>query len=84
MERELWPPLYRALRHVANAFSQKYVQHQPWVLDAVVLWAALHGRPASWACQRRARLPPARSQGREAELRKNDRSRVPTVMQRRR
>ena len=84
MERELWPPLYHLLLDTATGFRQKYVQHQPWVLAAVVLWAALHGRPASWACQRRARLPPARSQGREAELRKNDRSRAPTVMQRRR
>jgi hypothetical protein len=68
MERELWPPLYRALRHVANAFSQKYVQHQPWVLLAVFLWAALHDRPVCWACHSRhwstttlrpARLPSA-------------------------
>jgi hypothetical protein len=53
MERELWPVLYRHLKAVANAFSQKYVQHQPWVLAAVLLWAALHDRPISWACQRR-------------------------------
>jgi hypothetical protein len=53
MERELWPPLYRLVREVARDFSQKYVQYQPWVLVAVPLWAALHGRPRSWACQRR-------------------------------
>jgi hypothetical protein len=53
MERELWPPLYRLLQDVAKDFSQKYVQFQPWVLVAVMLWAALHDRPVSWACQRR-------------------------------
>ena len=53
MERELWHPLYRLLKEVAKDFRQKYVQIQPWVLVAVMLWAALHDRPVSWACQRR-------------------------------
>jgi hypothetical protein len=53
MERELWPSLYRVLQEVAKDFSQKYVQYQPWVLLAVMLWAALHDRPVSWACQPR-------------------------------
>jgi hypothetical protein len=53
MERELWPSLYRLLREVAKDFHQKYVQMQPWVLVAVMLWAALHDRPVSWACQPR-------------------------------
>src|SRR5437867_2766393 len=53
MERELWPLLYRLVRETAKDFSQKYVQMQPWVLVAVMLWAALHDRPVSWACQRR-------------------------------
>jgi hypothetical protein len=64
MERELWPPLYHLLQQVARTFSQKYVQHQPWVLVAVMLWAALHDRPVSWACQKRhwggTRLRPGR------------------------
>src|SRR5262249_31483595 len=38
--------------------------YQPWVLVAVFLWAALHDRPVSWACQRRhwstTKLRPAR------------------------
>lgn len=53
MERELWPPLYRLLKEVAHDFSQKYVQFQPWILVAVLLWAALHDRPVSWACNAR-------------------------------
>jgi hypothetical protein len=53
MERELWPPLYRLIRETATDVRQKYVQYQPWVLVAVLLWAALHDRPMSWACQRR-------------------------------
>ena len=51
MERELWPPLYRLVAEVASDFDQKYVRHQPGVLVLVLLWAALHDRPASWACR---------------------------------
>jgi hypothetical protein len=53
VERELWPLLYRILRRVASGFSQKYVQHPPWVVAAVTLWAALHDRPRTWACDPR-------------------------------
>ena len=53
MERELWPPLYRLLREVGKDFHQKNVTYQPWALAAVLLWAALHDRTISWACQRR-------------------------------
>ena len=53
MERELWPPLYRAVRGVAQRFRQKYVSFQPWVLVALLLWAALHDRPLAWACRPR-------------------------------
>jgi hypothetical protein len=64
MERELWPLLYRLLREVAKDFDQKYVHIQPWILVAVMLWAALHDRPVSWACKPRhwstTRLRPPR------------------------
>ena len=53
MERELRPSLYRLLRDVGKTHRQKYVQYPPWVVVAVFLWAALHDRPVSWACQRR-------------------------------
>jgi hypothetical protein len=52
MERELWPLLYRTVRAVARDFSQKYVQISGWVLVVTMLWAALHDRPVSWACDR--------------------------------
>ena len=76
MERELWPPLYQALRTVAKDFHQKYVSYQPWVLVAVLLWAALHDRPLAWACQARhwstttlrpARLPHRTTVGRRLD-----------------
>jgi hypothetical protein len=51
MERELWPLLYRLLQKVAKTIHQKNVSYQPWVIVAVVLWAALHDRPVSWACR---------------------------------
>lgn len=64
MERELWPLLYHELRQAAHDFRQKYVHLQPWTIAAVLLWAALHDRPVSWACQPRhwsaTRLRPAR------------------------
>lgn len=50
MERELWPELYRAIKHVGSLVRQKNVRYQPWVLAMVYLWAALHDRPPSWAC----------------------------------
>jgi hypothetical protein len=53
MERELWPVLYRAVCHAAADVRQKYVHHQPWVIAAVLLWAALHDRPLAWACDPR-------------------------------
>jgi hypothetical protein len=50
MERELWPVLFSYLRRTAEEVRQKYVQLQPWVVVATLLWAALHDRPVSWAC----------------------------------
>jgi hypothetical protein len=50
MERELWPLLYRAICEVGRTFEQKDVTYQPWILAAVLLWAALHDRPPEWAC----------------------------------
>ena len=76
MERELWPPLYHTLREAAKDFHQKYVQFQPWILAAVLLWAALHDRPVSWACNPRPwsttrwrprRLPSAATLSRRAD-----------------
>ncbi len=64
MERKLWPLLYHHLQAAAQEFSQKYVHYQPWVLVALFLWAALHDRPVSWACDPRnwatTRLRPPR------------------------
>jgi hypothetical protein len=53
MERELWPLLYQELRAAAREFRQKYVQHPPWTIAAVLLWAALHDRSVTWACDPR-------------------------------
>lgn len=50
MERELWPIVYQQLRAAAQEVQQKYVHYQPWVIAAVLLWAALHDRPVAWAC----------------------------------
>jgi hypothetical protein len=76
MERELWMIVYTKLKTVARRFDQKYVQHQPWRIAAVLLWAALHDRPVCWACQKRnwtttrrkpGRLPSAATVSRRAQ-----------------
>jgi hypothetical protein len=53
VERELWPRIYHDLRAAARGARQKDVTYQPWVIAAVLLWAALHDRTAAWACDRR-------------------------------
>lgn len=53
MERELWRLVYHRLKRAARRFHQKYVHHQPWRVAAVLLWAAIHDRPVSWACDKR-------------------------------
>lgn len=67
MERKLGPVLYHAVRDVGPPAKQKGVTYQPWVIAAVMLWAALHDRPREWACEganwsttrlRLAQLPP--------------------------
>jgi hypothetical protein len=50
MERELWPRLYHELQEAAKQTHQKNVHYHPWVIAAVLLWAALHDRPVNWAC----------------------------------
>ena len=50
MERELWPVLFGYLQATAREIRQKYVQIQPWVVVATMMWAALHDRPVTWAC----------------------------------
>lgn len=64
MERELWPTLYRYVQTTGHEVRQKYVQLQPWVIVATLLWAALHDRPLAWACDPRhwstTRLRPPR------------------------
>jgi hypothetical protein len=76
MERELWPLLYRYLQQTAQEVRQKYVQIQPWVIVATLLWAALHDRPVSWACDPRhwsttqlrpATIPSERTMSRRAD-----------------
>jgi hypothetical protein len=53
MERELWPELYQLVRKTGRQVHQKGVRYQPWAIALLVLWAALHDRPRSWACERK-------------------------------
>lgn len=51
MERELWQWMMRGVRRLPPTRPRNavYTDHQ---ILAVYLWAALHDRPVSWACQR--------------------------------
>jgi hypothetical protein len=76
MERELWPVLYLHLLQTVQEVRQKYVQLHPWVIVATMLWAALHDRPVSWACDPRnwstthlrpGRIPSEKTMSRRAD-----------------
>lgn len=49
MERELWEQLYAMVRRLDNAWSGGFYRASEIV--AVFLWAVVHDRPTSWACQ---------------------------------
>jgi hypothetical protein len=57
MERQLWPALYHLVMTVGGAVRQVGVTYQPHIIVLVHLWAALHDRPASWACDPRHWAP---------------------------
>ena len=50
MERELWPRLYHLVMEVGQTLRLIDVTYQPHIIVLVWLWAALHDRPVSWAC----------------------------------
>ena len=50
MERELWPRLYHLVMEVGQTLRLTDVTYQPHIIVLVFLWAALHDRPVSWAC----------------------------------
>lgn len=52
MERDIWTLIRAALRRLPRTRRRNEVYSDAQVL-AVLLWAALHGRPVSWACERR-------------------------------
>ena len=51
--RTLAHEIFRLLRDISADFSQKSVQYQPWLIVAVLTWAATHDRPRYWACDPR-------------------------------
>jgi hypothetical protein len=51
MERELWTRIRAALRRLPPTRRRNAVYTDAQIL-AVLLWAALHDRPISWACER--------------------------------
>ena len=51
MERELWMQLYAVVVRLDNHWSTGFFRASEIV--AVFLWAVVHDRPTSWACERR-------------------------------
>lgn len=53
MERELWNILAAQLTHLSTLARRGRFKHPVTRIVRVYLWAVLHDRPVSWACQRR-------------------------------
>src|SRR5688500_11302550 len=54
MEGELWAQAYRVVREEGNRQPPSgRLTYPDAVVVLVLLWAALHDRPVSWACDRR-------------------------------
>jgi hypothetical protein len=64
MECELWDQLYALVRQTAKEYRRSGVQFSDAAVVLVLLWAALHDRPISWACEltnwQQTRLRPLR------------------------
>lgn len=55
MERELWAWLMIGIRDVSRSFPDSaYHTHSTATIVRVYLWAVLHDRPTTWACDHRA------------------------------
>jgi hypothetical protein len=52
MERERWERLYALARQFSKGWREGG-RYQAAVIVGVFLWAAIHDRPVSWACERR-------------------------------
>ena len=54
MEHELWDRLMRAIQDVSRSRRDSaYHTHATALIVRTYLWAVLHHRPTSWACDRR-------------------------------
>ena len=53
MERELWRRVYSMVRSLGRSRRRRQVQFADAVIVLVHLWAVLHDRPVSWACDLR-------------------------------
>lgn len=51
MERELWDQLYALIKRFDNVWTNGFYRASEVV--AVFLWAVIHDRPTSWACEER-------------------------------
>ena len=51
MERELWGRVYRMVRSLGRSRRRRRVRFADAVIVLVHLWAVLHDRPTSWACE---------------------------------
>lgn len=53
MERELWGRVYRMVRSLGRSRRRRRVRFTDAAIVLVHLWAVLHDRPVSWACDLR-------------------------------
>ena len=55
MERELWEQLYAIVVPLDRFWTNGFYRN--WEVVLVFLWAVVHDRPTSWACQHRNWIP---------------------------
>ena len=74
MERELWKQLYAMVVRLDNLWTNGLYRHAEILV--VYLWAVIHDRPTSWACDPRnweaappVRLPPQSTMSRRLRSR---------------
>jgi len=53
MEDELWNGVYQTVLEVSKQFRSPHKQFADWWIVMTFLWAVVHDRPVSWACQSR-------------------------------
>src|SRR5262245_40042460 len=79
MERELWEQLYAIVVPLDRFWTNGF--YRSWEIVLIFLWAVVHDRPTSWACQSRNWIPAPPCHGLPSQSTMSRRLRTPAVEQ---